>query len=373
MLQTGRVLKFSTAVVHGSFTLPSRKVLKISGQETKKFLQGLCSNDVNKLTQLRQSMGTAFLTPKGRIFATAILHNVTPDANADTSLLLETHQAHINDLKRHLTLYKLRSKVKIESTTYQVAIGTPENMQAANALTYNEDPRSASLGVRAIVEQGSLPSVDEKWYEMRNILEGVVEGPEVSNRIPLECNLDLLNHIAFDKGCYVGQELTARTKYKGLVRKRLVPFLITAKPTSAPRIFTNLSQDLMHELLRSARQPTATGSVAGLRTGCKLYKASDVNSTGQVQRSASAVGEVLVTSSNLLAGMAMVNLEALHAAAPCVFAVVEKKGDGSEEAEGVEIGAAGEGTKEDLNVVGFVSPFKPSWFSGLDEHTNLPV
>ncbi|RYH29276.1 hypothetical protein EON65_09085 [archaeon] len=191
-------------------------MLFYSGLDTKKFLQGLSSNDINKLTQQYQSMATAFLTAKGRIFTTALLHNITPDSSAETTLLLETHQSHLNDLKRHLTLYKLRSKVKIESTSYQVAIGAPqpEHMQAANALTYSLDPRLGSLGMRAVVEQGSLPAVDERWYEMRSIIEGVVEGPEVSNRIPLECNLDLLNHIAFDKGCYVGQELTARTKYK---------------------------------------------------------------------------------------------------------------------------------------------------------------
>lgn len=196
-----------------------------SGLDTKKFMQGLSSNDVNKLTQKGQSMATAFLTAKGRIFATALMHNLTPDSSDETSLLLETHASHINDLKRHLTMFKLRSKVKIESTGYQVVIGPPQPqlIQDANPLTYSVDPRLASLGMRAVVEQGGLPVVNERWYELRSILEGLVEGPEVANRIPLECNLDLLNHISFDKGCYVGQELTARTKYK--VEKRVLSYI----------------------------------------------------------------------------------------------------------------------------------------------------
>lgn len=150
-----------------------------------------------------------------------------------------------------------------------------------------------------------------------------------------------------------------------------MPFLTSTQPMSAPSKFTSLPQDLVHQILHNTLHATAAPGAA-LRAGCKLYKISDLNSDVKVKHSASAIGEVLVTSANALAGMAMINLESLNAASPCVFAVVDKKGDG----EGGEDGdspEASEGSKEDMSVLGFVSPFRPSWFTGLDENTNLPV
>lgn len=64
---------------------------------------------------------------------------------------------------------------------------------------------------RSDVEQAQI---DAAWYERYKLVHGFAEGAEVTNRIPLECNLDLLHYISFAKGCYVGQELTARTKFK---------------------------------------------------------------------------------------------------------------------------------------------------------------
>lgn len=63
-------------------------------------------------------------------------------------------------------------------------------------------------------DPGSTAEEDAAWYERYKLVHGIADGPEIANRIPLECNLDLLHYISFHKGCYVGQELTARTKFK---------------------------------------------------------------------------------------------------------------------------------------------------------------
>ena len=103
----------------------------------------------------------------------------------------------------------------------------------ATALSLATDPRAPPLlGVRAIVPVGSdeseAPSVlaPAGAYEALRLLHGVPEGPDLVERLPSECNLDLLCGINFAKGCYLGQELTARTQFKGVVRKRLLPFFI---------------------------------------------------------------------------------------------------------------------------------------------------
>ncbi len=109
------------------------------------------------------------------------------------------------------------------------------------ALSLITDPRVPSLGTRAILPAEAVAGLS--WaasvmapaaaYEALRLLEGVPEGLELVERLPSECNLDLLHGINFAKGCYLGQELTARTQFKGVVRKRLFPFFLL-RPASPP-------------------------------------------------------------------------------------------------------------------------------------------
>jgi transferase CAF17, mitochondrial len=156
-------------------------------------------------------------------------------------IVIETHKSAISPLTTYLMTYKLRSKVKItHSTEYTTVLDRNDHTEIESigdlkiagmiAVTSVTDPRISSFGRRhlficmetddgAAANNADEPTVlspaDE--YNCVRLLNGLTEGPEITNRIPLECNLDLLNYIDFTKGCYVGQELTARTKFKVLL------------------------------------------------------------------------------------------------------------------------------------------------------------
>ena len=198
---------------------------------------------------------------QGRILADALMYCVQdPTAqSAKMKIVIEAHLLAITPLSSYLSMYKLRSKVKISpSMNYLSVLDSIEkpddrlidikedaSMVGMVALFSLKDPRISSFGTRhllhvmpknigeeAVQDASSRKNVIRKFsstskYHFLRLLNGLVEGPEITNRIPLECNLDLLNYIDFAKGCYVGQELTARTKFK--VNRNLSLFLLLAE------------------------------------------------------------------------------------------------------------------------------------------------
>jgi len=225
--------------------LEDRGVLRIAGADAAGFLQGLVSNDVGKAAEGR-AIYAALLTPQGRY-----LHDMIIVGEPGTgALLLESDAVRLADLKRRLALYKLRAKVTIEETGGALAVAALWPASALEALALPEeagaarawqggiayvDPRLSALGARAILPlstagaalaaagaaQGTLGD-----YERLRLALGVPAGGRdllVDRSILLENGFDELNGIDWQKGCYIGQELTARTKYRGLVKKRLLP------------------------------------------------------------------------------------------------------------------------------------------------------
>jgi hypothetical protein len=224
---------------------PARGLLALTGEDRTTFLQGLISNDVRLLSTGR-AFWAALLTAQGKF-----LHDFFVGQVAET-LLIDGEAARIADLKKRLGLYKLRAKVAIEdvSSTWEVLLGWGDGATSAFGLEAEGaaasigdgivyvDPRRASLGIRIVMPAGTgsallqahgfVPGAWEGW-EDRRLAEGVPDGsrdliPEKS--ILLENGFDELNGVAWDKGCYIGQELTARTKYRGLIKKRLMPVVI---------------------------------------------------------------------------------------------------------------------------------------------------
>jgi folate-binding protein YgfZ len=230
-----------------------RGLLAVEGPDARSFLQGLVSNDVERVAADR-AIYAALLTPQGRY-----LHDFFIAAIDDT-LLVETEAARREDLKRRLSLYKLRAKVTLTDVTdrYAVALiyggaaherldltAEPGNARPLGDGVIYVDPRLADLGVRALLPrpgaadllaaEGIAPGNPADYDRLRLSL-GVPDGSRdlpVEKAILLENGFDELHGIDWNKGCYVGQELTARTKYRGLVRKRLMPVEI-AGPTPAP-------------------------------------------------------------------------------------------------------------------------------------------
>jgi folate-binding protein YgfZ len=226
--------------------LEDRGVLEVTGADRRDFLQGLVSNDVAKATPDRV-LYAALLTAQGKY-----LHDFFIIALGD-ALYLDGEAARLADLRRRLGLYKLRAKVSLAeaSQRYVVAVafgggatdalGLAPERGAATAFaggTAYVDPRLAELGARlllpratgaaALGERGFRPS-DAAAYDRLRLSLGVPDGSRdlvVDKSILLESGFEELNGVDWQKGCYVGQELTARTKYRGLIKKRLMPVMV---------------------------------------------------------------------------------------------------------------------------------------------------
>lgn len=184
----------------------ARSVLRISGADTRPFLQGLVTNDTDRLDD--GIVYAALLTAQGKYRADFFL---VPDGN---DVLLDVDADLAPGLTQALTMYKLRSDVAVEQTDLAVSRGTGPVPEGAFA-----DPRDPSLGWRAY---DGRPSEPADWAALR-VAAGVPEsGVELTpETFILEAGFERLNGVDFKKGCYVGQEVTARMKHKTELRKGL--------------------------------------------------------------------------------------------------------------------------------------------------------
>lgn len=203
--------------------LPERALLSLQGEEAAGFLNALVTNSVTGL-QSGQAAYTALLTPQGKF-----LHDFFVFTDGAGGLLLDVAVDRRGDLKRRLTLYRLRAKVAIEDRDWQgYAIwgGAAAPAVPAGGLLF-ADPRLPDMGWRLWLPPDAkidLPLADAAVYEAHRLALGLPDGTrdiEVEKGILLENHFEALNGVDFKKGCYIGQELTARTKYRGLVKKQL--------------------------------------------------------------------------------------------------------------------------------------------------------
>lgn len=224
--------------------LPERVAVRVSGDDRISFLQGLLSNDVRRVGPTR-AIYAALLTPQGKY-----LHDVFVIADGD-ALILDCERARADDLCQRLSRYRLRAQVALAVVAPPPFVGAvieeagiaalglagaPAGTASpfAGGIAY-VDPRLAAAGVRLLLPaEGAaaslaaagfgLAAVDA--YDRHRLALGLADGsrditPEKD--VLLECGFDELNGIDWHKGCYMGQEVTARTKYRGLVKRRLVP------------------------------------------------------------------------------------------------------------------------------------------------------
>ena len=182
----------------------TRRIIRITGEDRIDFLQGLVTNDVTKAP-----VWAAILTPQGKYLADFL---IVPDGDA---LLIDVHADLADDLIRRLSMYRLRSKVQIEPTDMTVARGT--GPVPDGAIT---DPRHDALGWRLYGGQGDDGTDFDAIRVQHTIPETLVELIPNDTYI-LEVGFDRLHGVDFRKGCYVGQEVTARMKHKTELRKGL--------------------------------------------------------------------------------------------------------------------------------------------------------
>jgi folate-binding protein YgfZ len=218
-------------IATGFVRLPNRTVFRLSGPDRVAFLQGLVSNDVNAAAP-GKAVYSCLLTPQGKF-----LHDFFLYSDGE-SLLVECEADRGADLMQKLRMYKLRSRIEIAAAEFSVFTV----FGAAGVVVSAVDPRMPVLGTRVLLDAGvpGLPEVPYDAYDRLRIAHAVPDGSrdmEVGKAILLENNIDLMNGIAWDKGCYTGQELTARTKYRGLIKKRLMPVRVSG---SVPEVGTPL-------------------------------------------------------------------------------------------------------------------------------------
>ncbi len=229
--------------------LEKRGVVLVSGEDAKDFLQNIITNDINKVSN-KNSIFSALLTPQGKYLNEFfIIQN-------NKGYLLDCSENSTSELIKDLSKYKLRSKVEIEDFSSEFVIGVINNLKFKelqeelksneNTITYRDTPifldsRNKDLGARIIspleklyltIKKLSLNIIDsEEYYSLAHKL-GVPEKGLINLKdqlFGLEANFEMLQAIDFQKGCFVGQENTARMKLKNKLRRRLLPISSSKK------------------------------------------------------------------------------------------------------------------------------------------------
>ena len=242
------------------YILEDRAILYINGEDAKEFLQNLISNDINKVSDANSCFGS-LLTPQGKFLYEFII------VKHKSGYLLDCEKPQAEELFKQLSLYKLRSKVEILNLSNEFVVAAISHKkfltfdaakdQPGCTIKYREDPifldpRNKNLGARLIINLEklylSLKKLDlydanlKEYYSLSHSL-GIV--PKDLNKLKdklfgIECNFDELNGIDFKKGCYVGQENTARIKLKNKLSKRLFPInVINGKLYEGESIYNN--------------------------------------------------------------------------------------------------------------------------------------
>lgn len=201
--------------------LKNRSIIRISGEDRFKFLQGLLSNDVNKLTP-NEGLYACMLTPQGKYFADFFLYL------DGENILLDIPSLRQEEILTKLNIYKLRSTVTIAPCPEYKVISFLSELKAPGVFI---DPRHEALGMRGFIHESKLQQLtkdmqnDQDVYDLARIDNFIAEGEKdliFEKSFLLEYGLDNLNAIDYDKGCYVGQELVARTHHRGTIRKQIV-------------------------------------------------------------------------------------------------------------------------------------------------------
>lgn len=203
--------------------LPHRALLRLNGEDTLSFLQGLVTNDVSHMHE-GDVRYAAMLSPQGKF-----LHDFFI-ISWQGAIWIDCDATCIGDLQKRLTLYRLRSKVDIApAQDMAVAVAWGEvTLAPATDMYIFSDPRHVALGYRVIGMQAALGAIgttaSRDVYESMRISLGIPDGAQdmvFDKSLLLEFGFEALGGVDFKKGCYVGQEVTARTKYRGQVKKAL--------------------------------------------------------------------------------------------------------------------------------------------------------
>jgi tRNA-modifying protein YgfZ len=224
--------------------LPDRGVVSVTGEDARKLLSGIITNDIDLLDS-QPAIFAGLLSPQGKILFEFFI------AKTENGLLLDVISDKAGELVKRLVMYKLRAKAGIVDESADMAVVAGLGSELGARTVGFDDPRAPGLGPRCILLDArawggpAMIAADRGWsppaaYHAHRIALGIPEGGkdyDFGDAFPHEANFDLNHGVSFEKGCYVGQEIVARMQHRGTVRKRIVRVLATVDlPTSRPDV-----------------------------------------------------------------------------------------------------------------------------------------
>ncbi len=229
-------------------SLVGKGFIQIDGEEAAPFLQTILTANIYQIAA-GHCTPAALLNPQGRVLHDMIIYRCPGGADVGSVFIIEADVSGLADLFTRLRHYRLRRSVGlqvVEDMTIWLCWGAPIDIEGVY-----HDPRHQSLGFRWLGHCDAAPPFNtiatrgeiDQWQALR-IAAGVPEGPldlTPERALMLEAGLDRLGAVDFGKGCYIGQEVTARTHYRGLVKRRLVPLHLPggAPPAAGTEILLN--------------------------------------------------------------------------------------------------------------------------------------
>ena len=253
------------------YILEDRGILYINGSDAKDFLQNIITNDINKVNETNSCFASLF-SPQGKFLFAFII------TKHKSGYFLDCENSQADGLLKQLNIYKLRSKVEIMNLSNEFVIAIFErekflNLEGAkdvpgNTIKYREDsilldPRNKNLGARLIINLEKLylslkklelkdSPVDEYYKLSHNLGIPQKDMNDLQNKLfGIECNFEELNGIDFKKGCYVGQENTARIKLKNKLSKRLLPIDLIEGELNKDDVIYNKNYEIGKVLLHN--------------------------------------------------------------------------------------------------------------------------
>ena len=253
------------------YILEDRGILYINGSDAKDFLQNIITNDINKVNETNSCFASLF-SPQGKFLFAFII------TKHKSGYFLDCENSQADGLLKQLNIYKLRSKVEIMNLSNEFVIAILErekflNLEGTkdvpgNTIKYREDsilldPRNKNLGARLIINLEKLylslkklelkdSPVDEYYKLSHNLGIPQKDMNDLQNKLfGIECNFEELNGIDFKKGCYVGQENTARIKLKNKLSKRLLPIDLIEGELNKDDVIYNKNYEIGKVLLHN--------------------------------------------------------------------------------------------------------------------------
>ena len=203
--------------------LDHRRVIAVDGEDRVSFLQGLVSQDMERAAP-GLALWSALLTPQGKWLADFFVFS------DGSRLLLDVEAAQQEMITTRLSRFRLRARVAITATPYTVQVAWDGPPPAVSAGLIAADPRLEAAGWRILADPPLPETASAADWDAHRMRLGLPDGSrdlEAEKTVLLEAGFDELNGISWTKGCYMGQELTARTRYRGLLKRRLVPVAIS--------------------------------------------------------------------------------------------------------------------------------------------------